>query len=146
MTRLFRGSASLILLALVGCGDRALRPEPVPVGQVACSRCGMLVSRGDQSAEWIAEGEEPRFYDDVGCLATDPWSAPGRNARFVHVGRTWAPPETSFFARPSNASTPMGYGVAAFATRKEAASRDREGRAWTWQELVRSLRTRPAPR
>jgi len=104
----------------------------------------MLVSRGDQSAEWIAEGEEPRFYDDIGCLATDPWSAPGRNARFVHVGRTWAPAETSFFARPPGTSTPMGYGVAAFATREEAASRDREGRARTWQELVRGLRA-PLP-
>jgi hypothetical protein len=104
----------------------------------------MLVSREDQSAEWIAEGEDSRFYDDIGCLATDPWSAPGRSTRFVHVGRSWSPAETAFYGRPSSPSTPMGYGVAAFATWEEAASLDREGRARTWQELVQELR-HPVP-
>lgn len=140
MTALFRWSAPLLLLVLIGCGEQALRPEPVPVDRMACSRCGMLVSREDQSAEWIAAGEEPRFYDDIGCLATDPWNPPGRNARFVHVGRTWSLAETVFYARPPGASTPMGYDLVAFATREEAASRDREGRARSWNELVRELR------
>lgn len=145
MTGLFRRSAPLLLLALVGCGQRALRPETVPVGQVACSVCGMLVSREDQSAEWIAAGEEPRFYDDIGCLATDPWKVSGRSARFVHVGRKWFPAESVFYARPPALSTPMGYGVAAFAAREEAAAGDRAGRARTWQDLERELRVpRPA--
>lgn len=100
----------------------------------------MLVSREAQSAEWIAAGEEPRFYDDIGCLATDRWTAPGRSARFVHVGRTWSPAETCFYARPRNAPTPMGYGAVAFATREEAASDDPEGRPRTWEELVAELR------
>jgi copper chaperone NosL len=104
----------------------------------------MLVSREDQSAEWIAAGEEPRFYDDIGCLATDRWSAPGRSARFVHVGRTWSFAETVFYARPPGVSTPMGYDTNAFATREEAASRDREGRARSWNELVQELRA-PEP-
>jgi len=145
---LFRRSAAVLLLALVGCGQRALRPEPVPVGQVACTVCGMLVSREDQSAEWIAEGEEPRFYDDIGCLATDPWKASGRSARFVHVGRSWFPAESVFYARPAALTTPMGYGVAAFATREAAAASDPAGRARTWQDLARELgaaRTAPKP-
>jgi copper chaperone NosL len=100
----------------------------------------MLVSREDQSAEWIVAGEEPRFYDDIGCLATDPWRAPGRSARFVHVGRSWSPAESVFYARPPALSTPMGYGVAAFATREEAAASDRAGRARTWPELASELR------
>jgi copper chaperone NosL len=143
---LFRRSATiLLLLGLVACGQRSLRPETVPVGRVACSVCGMLVSREDQSAEWIAAGEEPRFYDDIGCLATDPWSPPGRSARFVHVGRFWSPAESVFYAHPPTLSTPMGYDVAAFATREAAAASDRAGRARTWQELSRELRLpRPA--
>ena len=131
---------------MAGCGDRALRPEPVPVGRAACTRCGMLVSREDQAAEWIAAGEEPRFYDDIGCLATDGWRPPGRSARFVHAGRTWSLAESLFYARPPDASTPMGYDVVAFATREQAASRDREGRARSWEELTRELRRPPGGR
>jgi copper chaperone NosL len=105
----------------------------------------MLVSREDQSAEWVAAGEEPRFYDDIGCMATDPWNAPGRTARFVHAGRSWLPAESAFYARPAALSTPMGYGVAAFATREAAAASDPAGRARTWMELARELRApRPA--
>jgi copper chaperone NosL len=106
----------------------------------------MLVSREDQSAEWIAAGEEPRFYDDIGCLATDGWKPPGRSARFVHAGRTWFPAETAFYARPPDASTPMGYDINAFATREEAALRDREGRARSWNELVQELRAQAGGR
>jgi copper chaperone NosL len=107
----------------------------------------MLVSREDQSAEWIADGEEPRFYDDIGCLATDPWKPSGRSARFVHVGRSWFPAESVFYARPPALSTPMGYGMAAFATREAAAASDPAGRARTWQDLARELRAaRPAPK
>lgn len=124
----------------MGCGVRPLRPEPLPVGQVTCSLCGMVVSLETQSAQWIAAGEEPRFYDDIGCLATDPWTAPGRSARFVHVAGAWSPAEASFYARPPGASTPMGYGAVAFTTREEAASRDAQGRSRTWVELVAELR------
>jgi hypothetical protein len=46
-------------------------------------------------------------------------------------------------ARPPDESTPMGYGVVAFADRAVAATRDREGQARTWQELVRELGPEP---
>jgi len=136
---LFCRASALLLLLLVACGG-PLAPEPVPVDRVTCARCGMVVSREAESAEWIASGEEPRFYDDIGCLATDSWAPPGRSARFVHADGTWAPAESSFYARPADVSTPMGYGAVAFRTREEAASRDRQGRALTWEELVGELR------
>jgi copper chaperone NosL len=129
-----------LLAALVGCGGKPLEPEPVPLNQVTCARCGMVVSREADSAEWVARGEDPRFYDDIGCLATDDLPSRDRSARFVHVGSRWEEAETVFFARPAGASTPMGYGVIAFASRQEAAARDRANRARTWAELVRELR------
>lgn len=134
-------AASLVWL-LVACSDRPLEPEPVPLDRVSCARCGMMVSREADSAEWIAAGEEPRFYDDIGCTAADDRLPAGRSARFVHVeGGHWAPAEAAFYARPVEASTPMGYGVVAFSTREAAAARDRAGRARTWDELIGELRS-----
>lgn len=128
---------------VVGCADRPLAPERVPVDQVTCARCGMLISREPDSAEWVAAGEETRFYDDIGCLATDDWTPRGRNLRFVHVDGRWMSADDVFFARPADASTPMGYGVVAFEDAQKAASRDRGGRARRWNELVSELRAEP---
>jgi copper chaperone NosL len=139
-------AASLLLLIFVGCGPRELEPEQVPLEKVTCARCGMIVSREADSAEWVARGEEPRFYDDIGCLAADDPPSRGRSARFVRVaGSRWTRAETAFYARPAGVSTPMGYGVVACATRQEAAATDRANRARTWTELVRDLRAE-APR
>ncbi len=132
----------LLLLVGAGCANRPLEPDPVPVGQVTCARCGMLVSREPDSAQWVAAGEETRFYDDVGCLATDGWAPSGRNARFVHADGRWIPADRAFYAHPPDASTPMGYGFVAFADRGQAALRDHEGRALAWAELVAALRSR----
>ncbi len=102
-----------------------------------------MVSREADSAEWVAAGEEPRFYDDIGCLAIGRLPSNVRSARFVHVGTRWARAESVFYARPAGASTPMGYGIVAFASREEAAASDLAHRARTWDELVRELRAEP---
>lgn len=100
----------------------------------------MMVSSEPQSAEWVVPGEETRFYDDIGCLATDAPPHAQRGALFVHVdGARWARAESAFYARPPDQSTPMGYGFVAFTDRREAAARDRQGKAHTWEELVREL-------
>jgi copper chaperone NosL len=98
----------------------------------------MVVSREAQSAEWVVPGEETRFYDDIGCLATDSRQAMG-GARFVHADGGWAAAETVFFARPPGESTPMGYGIVAFQSREQAAARDPRGKARTWKDLVAEL-------
>lgn len=139
-----RLAVTCLLAFALSCSRRPPAAEPVPVGRVNCARCGMMISSERQSAEWVAPGEETRFYDDIGCLAADARTLPGGGVRFVHVtGARWAPAENAFYARPPDESTPMGYGVVAFADRAAAAARDREGRARTWQELVRELGPEP---
>ena len=131
-------AVALVASLSLSCGRRSPAPEPVPVGQVNCARCSMVVSREAQSAEWVVPGEETRFYDDIGCLATDSRQATG-GARFVHADGRWAAVETVFFARPPGESTPMGYGVLAFRSREQAAARDQRGKARTWKDLVSEL-------
>lgn len=135
--------AILLQLALA-CGRKAPRPEAVPIDRVNCARCGMLVSNELESAQWVVPGEETLFYDDIGCLATDARKRGEGGSRFVHVRAAgWAPAETAFYARPTDVSTPMGYGVVAYADRAEAARRDRQGRARKWEEVVRELASEP---
>jgi hypothetical protein len=135
-----RYAALLLGSFAISCSQAAPEPEAVPVDSVNCARCGMMVSSEPRSAQWVVPGEETRFYDDIGCLAAEARSRGESGARFVHVeeGR-WARAETAFYARPANESTPMGYGVVAFSNRAEAASRDRQARARSWDELVAEL-------
>lgn len=131
--------AFLVPLALA-CGRREPVPEAVPLDSVNCARCGMMISSEPQSAQWVVPGEETRFYDDIGCLAADDRPRAEGGARFVHVdGTRWARAENAFYARPADESTPMGYGVVAFSNRTQAATRDRQGKARTWEELAAEL-------
>jgi copper chaperone NosL len=137
------GYAVFLFGLSVSCGRRAPAPEPVPVGGVNCARCSMVISREAQSAQWVVPGEETRFYDDIGCLATDSWPQAEGGARFVHADGGWAAAETVFYARPPGESTPMGYGVVAFKSREQAAARDQRGTARTWGDLVTELAAEP---
>ena len=132
-------AAALVASLSLSCGRRSPAPEPVPVGQVNCARCSMVISREAQSAQWVVPGEETRFYDDIGCLATDSWPQAEGGARYVHADGGWAAAETVFYARPPGESTPMGYGVVAFQSREQAAARDQRGRVRTWGDLVAEL-------
>ena len=132
-------AAALFASLALSCGRRSPAPEPVPVGQVNCARCSMVISREAQSAQWVVPGEETRFYDDIGCLATDSSQEATGGARFVQADGGWRAAEAVFYARPPGESTPMGYGVVAFQSREQAAARDQRGTARTWGDLVAEL-------
>lgn len=98
----------------------------------------MLISTEHGSGEIVSATEDTRFYDDLGCLAAD-WDAHRRESRaFVRVaaGR-WSDAEVTSFAKPAGANTAMGSGIAAFATASEARAADGDGRALTFDEIVR---------
>ena len=99
----------------------------------------MLISSDRGAGQIVSTAEETRFYDDVGCLAAD-WAAHRGEARaFVRVaGGRWTDAQTASFARPADARTAMGSGVVAFATAADARAADRDGRAQTFDDVVRS--------
>lgn len=135
------GLLTAALAVFAACGRGKLDPVAVPVDRVGCARCGMLVSDLRAAAEAVYADEDPRFYDDVGCLAADREAAGGRSELYVETGRGWVRAGEALYARPEAARTPMGYGFVAFADRREAESRDSEGRARSWDEVVRHIRT-----
>lgn len=101
----------------------------------------MLISSLDHAAQAVAPGEEPRFYDDRGCLAKDaPTLSPGARLFVQLDGEAgWIEAPAAFFAFPEDARTPMGYGVTAFRTEAAASSADRGGRARRWTDVVREI-------
>jgi copper chaperone NosL len=101
----------------------------------------MLVSSLHDAAQAVAPGQEPRFYDDRGCMARDAAVLPADARLFVQLdrGAGWIDVRDAFFAFPVNAPTPMGYGVTAFRTESEALRADRDAGARRWPDVVRGL-------
>ena len=104
----------------------------------------MLISSEAGAAESVASRDDTRFYDDVGCLATDwanrvrqdPEYGSGATA-FVRLGSgAWSDVRSAWFARPAGARTAMGSGIVAYATAAEAKAADRDGRALPWADVV----------
>jgi copper chaperone NosL len=120
-----------LALILYSCACAQKLPEPVdPAPSDACASCRMAVSDVHFAAEVVAPGEEPRFFDDVGCLAK--WlntaTLPDGALAFVadHRDGHWTLAGAAVYTRALHLSTPMGSGIIAHAS---AASRDLDSAA-----------------
>ncbi len=86
----------------------------------------MAVSDARFAAQLAAPSEEPRFFDDVGCLATFLKSggapAKGQIAYVAdHRTKAWVRASGAVYTKRAGLETPMGSGVIAHA---DAASRN----------------------
>lgn len=99
----------------------------------------MLISTDSGGGQIVSADDDTRFYDDIGCLAAD-WQARSGNGRaFVRIaGGRWSDARDASFARPAAVATAMGSGIVAFALVAEARAADREGRALTFDDIVRA--------
>ena len=127
MTR--RGAAPLLfaagLLALGACGGGPLGPAELDTRNDPCSWCRMGVSDRRFAAQLVAPSEEPRFFDDIGCLASylKGRTPPTGAVAFVadHRTKSWVPASGAVYTRVGGIATPMGSHLVAHA---DAASRD----------------------
>jgi copper chaperone NosL len=88
----------------------------------------MTVSDLRFAAQVVAPGEEPLFFDDIGCLSEylKRPPAPGSAATAYvmdHRARTWVRAASAVYTRLERLDTPMGSHVIAHA---DTASRDRD--------------------
>ena len=129
--------ASIAVWLLAGCGAAQPGPEPVPLDRANCARCTMLISSDVYAAQSQAHGRPTRFFDDIGCLASDSDATADDAHRYVRlVSGAWATTEAAWFARSASARTPMDYAILAFATEEEARAADRDGQAHQWPAIV----------
>ena len=125
MGRLVVAQATLLVM-VAGCGSGG--PVPIERG-MPCAFCRMTISDPHLAAEVVAPGDEPRLYDDVGCLANDlrQRPAPAGARAFVADFTTGAllPAAEAVYTHDGSIATPMSSHLVAHAT---TAARDADGR------------------
>ena len=115
---------ALAWLVVAGCSS-APQPAAVDTRNDSCASCRMTVSDVRFAAQVVAPGEEPRFFDDLGCLrdflktATLPKEAIAYVAD--HRTKAWVPAHRAVYVRNEQVQTPMASHLLAYS---DAASRD----------------------
>ncbi|HEU4385202.1 MAG TPA: hypothetical protein VFR85_17085 [Anaeromyxobacteraceae bacterium] len=112
--------------ALLACARGPAQPGTLDTRNDACAHCRMAVSDARFAAQLAAPGEEPRFFDDLGCLRDWLRSQPRlpRGAvAFVadHRTREWVRASAATYTRNPGLQTPMSSHLLAHAG---PASRD----------------------
>lgn len=115
-----------LVLLVSACGTAVPGPAALDARNDACAECRMAVSSPRFASQLVAPGEEPRFFDDLGCLAAylrDHASLPSGAVAYVadHRSGEWVPPSAAVFTSVPGLETPMGSHVVAHAS---ASSRD----------------------
>jgi len=108
------------------CGSGRPSPATLDSRNDQCASCRMAVSDPRFAAQVVAPGEEPLFFDDLGCLVaylTQHPTLPPQAVAYVadHRSGEWAPASAAVFTRVDGVSTPMGSHLLAH---QSAASRD----------------------
>ena len=111
---------AVVAVAGAACRSGALKPAALDTRNEQCRFCSMVVSSRFTAAQVVAPGEEPSFFDDLGCLGS--WMKEHPLARdaaaFVADHRTgeWVPAASAVYSRVETVDTPMGSHLVAHAS------------------------------
>lgn len=124
MTRWLIGVGLAVLAS--ACGNAKVQPAALEAAP--CAHCWMTVSDPTLAAQIAAPGEEPRFFDDIGCLSAYLKAHPSLSEGAVafvadHRTREWVPASAAVFTRVPAIETPMSSNLVAHAS---SASRDQD--------------------
>ena len=121
-----------------GCSARAGGPPAIVVDRTACSHCSMFVSEPVYAAAYQAGGNEPRVFDDIGCMLDAIRREPASPLTIWLQdagGRGWIAAAGATVVASPQLRTPMGGGLLAYA---DAAAAD-EAAAANGGRVLRSL-------
>jgi len=126
-----RALLAAALVAAAACHTGRPEPATLDARNDVCASCRMAVSSQRFAAQLVAPGEEPLFFDDLGCLVTYLEQRPKVDARAVayvadHRTSAWVAATTATVTRVDSLSTPMGSHLIAHAS---PASRDADAAA-----------------
>lgn len=127
---------------VLACAGGPPGPAPLDVGRQPCDHCRMTVSDARFAAQLVAPGEEPRFFDDLGCLSAylpDQTDLPPGAIAYVADHRTgdWVPAGAAVYTRVEALATPMSSHLIAHgsAASREADPAARDGVTVSSSEL-----------
>ena len=126
-----RLSVLAIVVVAVACSAPAAPPANLDSAHEMCQTCRMVVSDARTASQIVAPYEEPRFFDDLGCLSTYLKSVPSLPRGAVvyvadHRTRAWVRWDQAVFTRVETLAGAMGTHVVAHAS---ADSRDADAAA-----------------
>lgn len=126
--------------AIVGCAPERTPAATLDRAHENCANCRMQVSTQRFASQLVGPGEEPRFFDDLGCLShyLQTHAAPRDAVVYVADHRTgeWVRGRMAVFTLVPSIDTPMGSHTIAHAS---AASRDQDRAAAGGEPVDRSV-------
>lgn len=117
--------ALAVVVALVACqpAEEASGPPDIRYGEDVCDRCNMLIDEPRFATAYATEAAEVRRFDDVGCLFLHAQEERETVASYwVHDfnSEEWVAGEEATYVVNPELVTPMGWGIAAFASASDA--------------------------
>lgn len=118
MRRITTTIVTAVGLIATACGPGGSPPATLDTAHDACAYCRMIVSDRHFAAQIVAPLEEPKFFDDLGCLANYLKTGAPLPARAIvyvadHSTLTWIPAQEAVFTRVDSLTAPMGSHVVA---------------------------------
>jgi copper chaperone NosL len=137
--------AIVSLLAACARGQTEIGPPEIRYGEDVCAACAMIISDPRFAAGYVVEHKPGRYeslaFDDIGDMLTHPAHTPDAKivAWYVHdyVGEEWLDATTAHYVVSPQIASPMGHGIAAFATldAAEALALETGSTVLTWPAL-----------
>jgi copper chaperone NosL len=101
-----------------GCGTSAMGPAPLDTAHATCAACRMGVADQTVASQIVVPGDDPRFFDDLGCLARylaeNPLPAGARVYVADHRTSAWLPADRAVYVRMPDMMAAMGSHVLAY--------------------------------
>ncbi len=98
---------------------------PLSAETIKCTECGMMVDAGSKFTSRIVDGDRTLFFCDVGDLLAylnKHQQQTGRIEVKDYTSGEWITAQkASYVSAPKKFNSPMGWGIAAFKDRKDAA-------------------------
>jgi copper chaperone NosL len=111
--------ALFVLASFAACSPGVPRPADLDTRNDACANCRMAVSDARFAAQIAAPGDEPLFFDDIGCLREFLSRTTVEQDAVAYVAdhhtKGWVVAARALYVRNEQVETPMGSHMLAFA-------------------------------